>query len=70
MWIWLVTIIESLGLSQSNLVDYFQFVGKILIQGFGCYEHFTIGRSDRYAECIGHNSAHKSGTLSCHLHIS
>ena len=50
IWI-MITLIESLGLTQSNLVDYSQLVGIILIKGFGCCEHFTMGRSDRCEKC-------------------
>ena len=40
----------SLGLTLSHLVEYIQLVRKILIQGYGCYELFTMGRSDRCEE--------------------
>ena len=39
-------------------------LNKVMI--YECYEHFTEGRSDNSGVCMGHNSAHKSGTLSCH----
>ena len=45
-------------------------MGRLLIGSCGCHELFTMGRSDRCEGSMGPDSAHSSGTLSCHQHIT
>ena len=45
-------------------------VEQILILGCGLHEPFTMGRSDGCEGLSAHGSAHSSGTLSCHQHIT
>ena len=55
-------------MEQFDRISY--LVGRLLIGSCGCHELLTMGRSDRCEGSMGPDSAHSSGTLSCHQQIT